>query len=154
MAHKKNSFHCKSEKQRKAIAASYARRATESKSVSSPFEMHLAKIQNDYMFTSNEPLGVHTYAVYTENNEVRAIPTTHLYVPDKERMDKLHKGLLCKVKFAGYETPSGVENRYYNTNAQGGKIDLQDKRVQIDKSPLPQKQALTIKEFAKFSRKR
>lgn len=140
-----------SKQQLAIIRRNYAQKAAEEKAVS--VDMRLAKIRNDYMFTSGNPSGEHTYAVYSENGEVRAIPTTHLYVPDKDRMDKLHKGLLRKVKFAGYETPSGVENRYYNANAQGGKIDLQDKRVQVDKTPLPQKQAQEIKAFAKYLRK-
>lgn len=133
------------------IRRNYAQKAAEENAVS--VDMRLAKIRNDYMFTSGNPSGEHTYAVYTENEEVRAIPTTHLYIPDKERMEKLHKGLLRKVKFAGYETPSAVGNQFYNTNAQGGKIDLQDKRIQVDKTPLPQKQAQAIKAFAKYPRK-
>lgn len=88
--------------------------------------MRLAKIKNGYMFNSDNPQGVHTYVTYTDkkSKEVRAIPTTHLYVPDKANMEKLHKGLLCKVKFPNYDAVSGVHNYYYTKNSFGGKIDM------------------------------
>lgn len=119
-------------------------------------DMRLAKIRNRYMINSGNPMGEHTYAVYTDNEtkEVRAVETTHLYVPDKSNMNKLRKGLLRKVKFNGYETPSGVHNAYYNTNINGEPIDLSHDDIRLDKTPIPQSQAIDIKTFAKNKRKR
>lgn len=119
-------------------------------------DMRLAKIRNRYMINSGNPMGEHTYAVYTDNEtkEVRAVETTHLYIPDKSNMEKLRKGLLRKVKFNGYETPSGVHNAYYNTNINGEPIDLSHADIRIDKTPIPQSQAIDIKTFAKNKRKR
>lgn len=127
------------------------------KSTNELIDMHLAKIKDGYMFKTNKPEKEHTYAVYTDlqSKEVRAVPTTHLYVVDEDKMDKVRKGLLRKVKFAGYETPSCVENYYFADNIYGSKIDLNDKKfVSVDKTPLSQNQASIIKNFAKYRRKR
>lgn len=123
---------------------------------STSLDMRLAKIKNRYLFNSSKPTQEHTYAVFedAESKEIRAIPATHLYVPDEINMSKLHNGLLRKVKFAGYETPSGVENYYHNTNVEGKPIDLKHSDIKIDKTPIPQKQAQIIKAFAKYPRKR
>lgn len=148
-------FHCKSEAQMKAIKASYVRRAKEnSSSAPVPIDMHLAKIRNRYLFRSGSPSVEHTYAVYRDEGtkRVRVVPATHLYLPDERNMAKLHQGLLCKVKFAGYETPSGINNYYIDTNADGGVIDLSHPDVKVDKTPLPEGQARKIWSFA--SRKR
>jgi len=120
-----------------------------------PVDMHLAKIKDGYMFRTNTPNKVHTYVVYTDTSskEVRAVPTTHLYNVDEEKMEKVRKGLLRKVKFEGYETPSGVENYYYNLNVEGKPIDLRNQSIIVNKSSLPQSQARTIKNFANKARK-
>ena len=120
-------------------------------------DMRLVKIKDGYMFSTDKPEKEHTYAVYTDlqSKEVRAVPTTHLYIIDEDKRDKVKRGLLRKVKFAGYETPSCVENYYFTDNVYGGKIDLTNKRVvSVDKTPLSQSQAKIIKDFAKYPRKR
>ena len=119
-------------------------------------EMHLAKICNRYMIPNAKPEQEHTYAVYVDEKtkEVRAIETTHLYLPDKENMEKVKKGLLRKVKFDSFETPSAINNYYYNTNLNGGPIDLSHSDVRVDKTPLPQGQAMDIRRFANKLRKR
>lgn len=118
-------------------------------------DMRLAVIKGRYFYKTNNADETHTYAVYRDpkSKEVRAVQTTHLYKPDKDRMEDLHKGLLCKVKFAGYETPSGVNNKYYNTNIQGKPIDLKHADiVSVDKTPLSQSIAKKIFAFAKNKR--
>ena len=64
-------------------------------------------------------------------------------------MEKLHKGLLCKVNLPGYETPSGVHNYYYNQNINGKQINLQDNDVEVNGTPLDQETANQIHRFAK-----
>ncbi len=126
------------------------------KSENTTVDMRLAKIRNRYMFNSNKPTQEHIYAVYTDytTKEVRAIEATHLYIPDEENMNKVKRGLLRKVRFNGYETPSAVYNSYYDTNIEGKPIDLLHADVRVDKTPIPQKQAKAIKDFAKSKRKR
>ena len=64
-------------------------------------------------------------------------------------MENWHRGLLRKVNLHGYETPSGVHNFYYNQNINGKQIDLQDKDIEVNKTPLSQKTANQIYKFAK-----
>lgn len=119
-------------------------------------DMRLAQIKNGYMYNSDEPEKTHTYVVYRDNKtkEVRAIEATHLYLPDKKNMKKLKQGLLHKVQFDIFETPSVTNNYYYNTDINGKPIDLTNKSVSILGSSLPQKQAKEIKDFARTARKR
>lgn len=118
--------------------------------------MHLAKIRNRYMFDSDDPYGVHTYAVYSDEKtkEVRAIETTHLYKVDEKNMGKVKRGLLLKVHFDGYETPSGVNNTYYGTNVDGNPIDISHGDVYMYDKPIAENQAKDIKAFANRERKR
>lgn len=115
---------------------------------------HLAKIKDGYLFKSDKVDKEHTYVVYLDSktNEIRAVPTTHLYLPDMDKMEELKRNHLRKVKFAGYETPSGVENYYYVTDVNGNLIDLSHTGIKIDKTPLPTKQAQVIINFAKNKR--
>ena len=154
MAKKNKTRHCTSEAQKRAIAKSYAKRkAQDSKQEQSAekLDMYLAKIKNRYFYKSDKGDSTHTYAVYKDSisEEVRAVPTTHLYVPDEKNMEKLHKGLLCKVNLPGYETPSGVHNYYYNQNINGKQINLQDNDIEVNGTPLDQETANQIHRFAK-----
>ena len=117
--------------------------------------MRLAKIKNRYMFDSDNPQGVHTYVTYTDkkSKEVRAIPTTHLYVPDKANMEKLRKGLLCKVKFPNYDAVSGVHNYYYAKDSKGRDIDLKNNDVVLSKNKLADSLVKKIKSFVRFEGK-
>ncbi len=123
-------------------------------SKNNPITMFLAKI-NDTFMLGGQSTKSHTYAVYTDTKtkRVRAIPTTHLYTPDDKNMEKLAKGLLKKEKFAGYETPSGINNYFVTTNHSGDKLSLKDKNITLDKTPLTQSQAKRIVDFAKTERK-
>ena len=113
--------------------------------------MRLAKIKNRYLFKSNNPNGVHTYATYYDrkNQRYNAIQLTHLYVKDSNRFKQVSKGNIMVTKFKEFDVPSGVRNQYYNKNVNGGKIDLKDKNVTyIAKQHLTKKQSDKIKLFA------
>lgn len=113
--------------------------------------MRIARIKDSYIFdkTSN---GSHLYAVYYDraNRCYRAVGLTHLYVPDSNRFNQVKRGLLMKTKLPNFETPSGVDNKFYSRNINGGNIDLKSKDIlSISKRHLPAKQAKSIIGFAK-----
>ena len=144
-----------SEAQKRAIAKSYAQRKMQTtKQVQSgdKLDMHLVKIKNRYFYKSDKGDSTHTYAVYMDSKtgEVRAVPTTHLFVPDEKNMEKLHKGLLCKVNLPGYETPSGVHNYYYNQNINGKQINLQDNDIDVIKLRWLRKQLIKYIDLLKL----
>lgn len=115
--------------------------------------MRLVKIKNKYLFNSNNPNGIHTYATYYDrkNKRYNAIQLTHLYVKDEKRFKQVSKGNIMVTKFKEFDVPSGVRNQYYTKNINGGKIDLKDKEnvVKVEKRHLSKKQADKIKLFAK-----
>ncbi len=114
--------------------------------------MRLVKIKNSYLFKSDNPKGVHTYAVYYDkkNKENRAVALTHLYIKDNERFKQVRKGNIMISKFKEFDTPTGVKNYYYSKNTNGKKIDLKDtSNVSfLSKRYLPKIQASKIKKFA------
>ena len=113
--------------------------------------MRLVKIKNSYLFKSDNPKGVHTYAVYYDkkNKENRAIALTHLYVKDDKRFKQVRKGNIMVSKFKEFDTPTGVKNYYYSKNINGNKINLKDiEVVKVSKKFLPKLQADKIKKFA------
>lgn len=138
--------------------------------------MRLARIKNKYMYDCSawrtmskeqraknpglDPNGEHWYALFTERGksgklEYRAVQINHLYKIDKNRQNKLNSGHYQKEKFAIYETPSIVENKYYFKDSAGNKIDISNKNVrEITKKHLSSKQSKRIKEFAHSPRKR
>ena len=113
--------------------------------------MRLVNIKNRYMFKSNNPNGIHTYATYYDktNKCYNAVQLTHLYVKDNKRFKQVSKGNIMVTKFKEFDVPSGVRNQYYNQNVNGGKIDLKNKNViYIAKRHLSKKQSDKIKLFA------
>ena len=115
--------------------------------------MRLAKIKNNYLFNSNNPNGIHTYAVYyykkTKSN--RAIGLTHLYVKDKNRFNQVRRGNILVEKFKEFDVPSGVKNSYFDKNIVGKKIDFKDRKnvLFVSNRYLSKKQACKIINFAK-----
>lgn len=117
--------------------------------------MRLAKIRNKYLFNSNKPNGIHTYAVYydKQTKQNRAIALTHLYVKDEKRFKQVKKGNIMISNFKEFDTPTGVQNYYYSKNVSGKKISLKDKDVvKVHKRFLPKKQADKLKKFAKHNK--
>lgn len=117
--------------------------------------MRLVKIKNKYLFNSDNPEQVHTYAVYYDkkNKSNRAIGLTHLYEKDNTRFSQLRRNMLMKEKFKEFETPTGVKNSYFSKNRFGNKIDLTDTRyvVKVGRRYLPKSQSERIKKFAKHN---
>lgn len=114
--------------------------------------MRIAKIKNRYLFESNNPNGIHTYAVYYDKKTKRnrAIALTHLYIKDEKRFKQVKKGNIMVTNLKEFETPTGVQNYYYSKNINGDKINLKDNDVvKVNKKYLPKKQADKIKKFAK-----
>lgn len=117
--------------------------------------MRLVKIKNKYLFNSDNPNGIHTYAVYYDNKtkQNRAIALTHLYIKDDKRFKQVKKGNIMVSKFKEFETPTGVQNYYYSKNTSGKNINLKDKDVvKVNRRYLPKKQADEIKRFAKYNK--
>ena len=123
--------------------------------------MKLVKIRDKYMYkpitpaqkAKYNPNGVHTYLVYKDkrSGEVRAIRTTHMYEPQKEKL--LEKGGLMVVKLPKIKYPSGIRNGYVTTDINGNPLDLKavnainyggDKAVYV-----PTYQAKKIRRFAR-----
>lgn len=52
--------------------------------------MRLVRIKNKYLYESDNPEGVHTYAVYYDKKTKRnrAVALTHLYQKDEKRFAK------------------------------------------------------------------
>ena len=102
--------------------------------------MRLAKIKNKYLFKSSNPNGNHTYAVYYDkkNKENRAVGLTHLYIKDNKRFAQVKKGMIK------------IENRYFNQNSKGGKINLNDKENVkfVSNRYVGKKQSMRIINFA------
>ena len=94
--------------------------------------MKLVKIRDKYMYkpitpaqkAKYNPNGVHTYLVNKDkrSGEVRAIRTTHMYEPQKEKL--LEKGGLMVVKLPKIKYPSGIRNGYVTTDINGNPLDL------------------------------
>lgn len=120
--------------------------------------MKIVKIKNRYMFNSNNPPGTHDYLVYKDSktNEVRAIPLTHLYYPDKRRFFQMHQGYLKKMYFNHRDTPTGVNNYYLTNNVYGSSIDLNHPDVNKNvyrKIRISKKQEEDVLRFASKHRK-
>ena len=114
--------------------------------------MRLAKIKNKYLFNSNNPEGIHTYAVYYHypTKRYRAVGLTHLYIKDEKRFKQVSKGNIKIEKFKEFDVPSGVRNFYFDKTVMGKKIDLTDKKnvIQLEKRYIPKNQSNRIKKFA------
>ena len=119
--------------------------------------MRLAKIKNRYLFNSNNPNGVHTYAVYYDRSTKtnRAVGLTHLYVKDNKRFNQVKRGNIMVEKFKEYDVPSGVKNSYFDKNIFGGKINFKDFRNVsfVSGRYLSKTQSNKIKKFAKRQEK-
>lgn len=119
--------------------------------------MRLAKIKNRYLFNSNNPNGVHTYAVYYDKStkRTRAIGLTHLYIKDNKRFNQIKRGNVMVKKFKEFDAPSGVKNSYFDKNIIGEKINLRDTREVsfVSQRYLSKKQSNKIKKFAKRKEK-
>ncbi len=102
--------------------------------------MKLYRIEDGYLFKTDQPNGTHTYAVYYDRRrkEYCAIPTTHLYKPDIKRMKQKESGYLMQAKLPGIALPSGVKNYAHTTDVNGRKINVKDPRVrEVSKKHLP-----------------
>lgn len=113
--------------------------------------MRLVRIKNKYLYNSENPNGIHTYAVYydKQSKSNRAIALTHLYVKDKNRFKQVKNGNIMVSNFKEFDTPTGVKNYYYSKNTKGKKINLKDNDiVKVYKRYLPKKQADKMKKFA------
>lgn len=113
-------------------------------------EMSIYKIKDGYFFKSNNPKDHHFYITYTDkqSNTVRAIELTHLYNIDPTREKQLNKGLIYKESFSAFDTPSGVNRKYYTKNINGTAICLdknKNKNILDEKiNIIPESQALRI----------
>ena len=104
--------------------------------------MKLVKIRDKYMYkpitpaqkAKYNPNGVHTYLVYKDkrSGEVRAIRTTHMYEPQKEKL--LEKGGLMVVKLPKIKYPSGIRNGYVTTDINGNPLDLKAVKAYLRRS--------------------
>ena len=76
--------------------------------------MKLLKIKDSYMFKNpkgDNPYGSHWYLVYTPKGKTPYVKElTHLYKPDRNKMDDVHNGLLTKVRVTGFDVPSGMSS--------------------------------------------
>lgn len=115
--------------------------------------MRIVKIKNKYLFESDKPEQVHSYAVYQDpkTREIRAVALTHVYIEDEKRFKQVRKGNIAIMKFPDFALPSGVQNYYFASNINGGKIDLKDKAnvVIVGERYLPKTQSDKIKQFSK-----
>lgn len=115
--------------------------------------MRLAWIRDNYMFDKKAPdRNRHRYALYwdKQTKRYRAVQLTHLYQADKKRFDQLRKKQLLKMKFPGFELPSGVKDSYCDRAVTGKPLDLKHPAVQgLTKRHLPKATAKKIKSFAK-----
>lgn len=115
--------------------------------------MRLAKIKNRYLYKSDNPNGIHTYAVYydekTKTNN--AVALTHLYIKDDKRFKQVKKGNIRVEKFKEFDVPSGVQNYYYSKTVDGTNIDLKntDNVKFIGSRFLSKSRSERIKKFAK-----
>ena len=120
-------------------------------------DVYWATIKDKYIFSKDKKNEKsHAYAIYTDSKtkENRIVQAHHLYNPDKKNMEKVNKGLYLKVKTTQHETPSGLDNYYYNKTIDGKKIDFKsDEIVSIDKTPINKKLAKQIIEFASYPKK-
>ena len=113
--------------------------------------MRIAKIKNKYLFKSNEPEGVHSYAVYYDRatKSYRAVALTHVYLKDVKRFKQVEKGNIKIMRLPGFELQSGVQNYYYDKTIAGEKIDLKSKNIRkISKHHLKKEIADEIKGFS------
>lgn len=118
--------------------------------------MKLVKIKNKYLFQSEIPEGVHTYAVYydKESKRNRAVALTHLYRKDYKRFSQIKTGILSVEQFKEFDVPSGVWDYYYSETVDGQKINLKDHEIKkIAPRYISKKQADRIKNFAKYDYK-
>ncbi len=114
--------------------------------------MKLAKIKDGYLFKTDNPNGTHTYAVYYDRGkkEYRAIPTTHLYREDPNRMKEKKAGALMQVKFPSIFLPSGVKDYYHTTDVNGNKINVKSDAVKfISQKHIPKKLSDRVKRHAR-----
>lgn len=117
--------------------------------------MRLVKIRNKYLFKSNNPNGIHTYAVYYDKQTKRnhAIALTHLYIKDDKRFKQVRKGNILVSNFKEFDTLTGVQNYYYSKNTNGQTINLKDSNiVKVYKRYLSKKQSNKLKAFAKYNK--
>lgn len=118
--------------------------------------MKLVKIKNKYLYNSDKPEGVHTYAVYYDkaSKRNRAVALTHLYCKDAKRFSQIKKGKLSVEHFKEFDVPSGVWDYYYSETVDGRKINLKDHEIKkIEPRYISKKQADRIKDFAKYDYK-
>ena len=118
--------------------------------------LRLAKIRNRYIFNSNDPKGVHYYAIYYDrpNKWYNAIQLTHLYTKENKRFSQIKSGTIATTKFKEFDVPSGVRNDYYDSNVNGGKINIKDKDdLFVSKRYLSKNQSSFIKNFARKKHK-
>ncbi len=116
-------------------------------------------IKDKFMFKNSKNKEItddtkkHKYVVYhDENGKVdRVIETTHLY--EDEKAKKIKRGELKAYQFGGEEFPSGVENRYIQTDVNNKPL----KNVNLEEistgTTIDNGQALSIHAFAKNKRK-
>ena len=100
------------------------------------------------MYKSDNPNGVHTYAVYKDrkSNKYRAIQLTHLYENRKEHQIK--SGYLKVEKFKQFDYPTGVHNSYYDKDVHGNSLYFGKNTKHLKIGNIPDKQAKRIKNFA------
>ena len=98
--------------------------------------VRVAKIKNRYIFRKNTGYnenGYHHYLVYTDKytGQNVAVETTHLYLKDKDRFEKLKNGQGIKMSLPGMETPSLITKTFYTTNSKGKGIDFAHRDVKV-----------------------
>lgn len=119
--------------------------------------MKLVKVKNKYMFVSDKvsPEGEHYYLHYYDrkSKETRLIQLTHLYEKPKDKSAQLRKNYIQEMKFKDLYLPSGVKNRYFNTDVKGNKLKYSSPIYTI-LGTVPQRQAKKVLSFAKTPEKR
>ena len=95
--------------------------------------MYLAKIKDSFMFGGSK-YSSHWWLINKDQVKgVYALETTHLYIPDEKRMRQVRYGILKKVKFTCFDTPSGMSKKKYFKSFNGVKLNYRNiKKNSVD----------------------
>lgn len=95
----------------------------------------------------------HIYAVYFNKDGTvnKAVETTH--VIEKEKVEKIKKGVLTIEQFGGMHLPSGVNNSYYKKDITNRALTKKTEGINATSYTITTKQAKRIYDFAKKERK-
>ena len=129
--------------------------------------MKLYRIKNKYVFGKNkhnakayDPNGTHDYAAYYSKKAKKWRLVGLIHVLDPKRQAQIQKKELMMMNFGSYKTknkvsiPSGVKNKYLETDINGQDIDLKKMgAVPLNKGKLSKSESAKIRAFAKTREK-